>query len=85
MDSYRTERQAAGSTSLAEEDTEVDPVQAGTGGQARDPEMDRLSSIIAEFNRLWGEEFSEPKRVTEIISRMPSQIQINEITRGEGK
>ena len=74
MDSYRTERQAARSISLAEEDAEIDPVLAAAGGQAREPEMDRLSNIIAEFNRLWGGEFTEPERVTEIINRMPSQV-----------
>jgi type I restriction enzyme R subunit len=74
MDSYRTERQAARSISLAEEDAEIDPVLAAAGGQARKPEMDRLSNIIAEFNRLWGGEFTEPERVTEIINRMPSQV-----------
>jgi type I restriction enzyme R subunit len=74
MDSYRTERQAARSISLAEEDAEINPVLAAAGGQARKPEMDRLSNIIAEFNRLWGGEFTEPERVTEIINRMPSQV-----------
>ena len=74
MDSYRTERQAARSISLAEEDAEIDPVLAAAGEQARKPEMDRLSNIIAEFNRLWGGEFTEPERVTEIINRMPSQV-----------
>ena len=74
MESYRTERQAARSISLAEEDAEIDPVLAAAGGQAREPEMDRLSNIIAEFNRLWGGEFTEPERVTEIINRMPSQV-----------
>ncbi len=74
MESYRTERQAARSISLAEEDAEIDPVLAAAGGQAREPEMDRLSNIIAEFNRLWGGEFTEPERVNEIINRMPGQV-----------
>ena len=54
MDSYRTERQAARSINLAEEDAEIDPVLAAAGGQAREPEIERLSNIVAEFNRLWG-------------------------------
>ena len=74
MDSYRTERQAARSISLAEEDAEINPVLAASGGQAHEPEMDRLSNIIAEFNRMWGGEFTEPERVTEIINRMPNQV-----------
>ena len=74
MESYRTERKATISISLAEEDAEIDPVLSSAGGQAHEPEMDRLSNIIAEFNRLWGGEFTEPERVTEIINRMPSQV-----------
>ena len=74
MDSYRTERQAARSISLTEEDAEIDPVLAAAGGQAREPEMDRLSNIVAEFNRLWGGEFTEPERVNEIINQIPNQV-----------
>ena len=74
MDSYRMERKAARSISLAEEDAEIDPVLPGTGGQAREPEMDRLSNIIAEFNKTWGSKFSEPERVSEVLNRMPEQV-----------
>ena len=36
--------------------------------------MDRLSNIIAEFNKTWGGNFSEPERVAEILNRMPKQV-----------
>ena len=36
--------------------------------------MDRLSNIIAEFNKTWGGTFSEPERVAEILNRMPDQV-----------
>ena len=42
---------------------------AAAGGQAREPEMDRLSNILAEFNRMWGGKFTEPERVNEVINR----------------
>ena len=74
MDSYRMERKAALSISLAEEDAEIEPVLPGTGGQAREPEMDRLSNIIAEFNRTWGGKFSEPERISEVLNQMPEQV-----------
>ena len=74
MESYRMERKAARSISLAEEDAEIDPVLASAAGQAHDPEMDRLSNIIAEFNKTWGENFSEPERVAEVINQMPRQV-----------
>ena len=74
MDSYRMERKAAQSISLAEEDAEIDPVLPGAGGGTHEPEMDRLSNIIAEFNKTWGGAFSEPERVAEILNRMPDQV-----------
>ena len=74
MDSYRMERKAAQSISLAEEDAEIDPVLPGAGGGTNEPEMDRLSNIIAEFNKTWGGTFSEPERVAEILNRMPDQV-----------
>ena len=74
MDSYRMERKAAQSSSLAEEDAEINPVLPGAGGGAHEAEMDRLSNIIAEFNKTWGGNFSEPERVAEILNRMPKQV-----------
>ena len=74
MDTYRMERKAAMSISLAAEDAEIDPVLAAAGGQAHEPEMDHLSNIIAEFNKVWGGVFTEPERITEIINRMPKQV-----------
>ena len=81
MDICRTERQAPRSISIAVEDAEIDPVLATAGGQAREPEMDRLSNIMAEFNRLWGGMFTEPERVNEVISRMPDQVLEDEVYR----
>ena len=74
MDTYRMERKAARSISLAGEDAEIEPVLPGSGGHASEAELDRLSNIIAEFNKTWGGIFSEPDRVTEIINRMPGQV-----------
>ena len=74
MDSYRMERKAAQSISLAEENAEIDPVLPGAGGGAHEPEMDRLSNIIKEFNKTWGGKFSDPSRVSEVLNRMPEQV-----------
>ena len=74
MDSYRMERKAAQSISLVEEDAEINPVLPGPGGGTHEPEMDRLSNIIAEFNKTWGGTFAEPERVAEILNRMPDQV-----------
>ena len=41
MDSYRAERQAAQSIALPDEDAEVEPVPAGSGGGRPEPELNR--------------------------------------------
>ena len=69
MESYRMERRAAQSISLAEEDAEIAPVQPTGAGGAQEPEMDRLSNIITEFNKTWGGKFSDPGRVSEVLNR----------------
>ena len=78
MDSYRMERKAAMSISLAEEDAEINPVLPGAGGGAHEAEMDRLSNIIAAFNQTWGGNFSDPERVAEVINQMPRQVMEDE-------
>ena len=74
MESYRMERKAAQSISLAAEDAEIDPPLPGAGGGAHEPEMDRLSNIINKFNKTWGGKFSDPGRVSEVLNRMPEQV-----------
>ena len=74
MDSYRMERKAAQSISLAEENAEIDPVLPGAGGGAHEPEMDRLSNIITEFNKTWGGKFADPERISGALTQMPDQI-----------
>ena len=73
-DSYRMERRAAQSISLAEKDAEIAPVLPTAVGGAQETEMDRLSNIIAEFNQTWGGKFSDSKQVSKVLSRMPEQV-----------
>ena len=54
MDSYRVEKEAVRAIQLADEDAEIGPVPTEGGGQKPEPEMDRLSSIIRQFNERFG-------------------------------
>ena len=54
MDSYRVEKEAVQAIQLADEDAEIGPVPTEGGGQKPEPEMDRLSGIIRQFNERWG-------------------------------
>ena len=52
-----------------DEDAEIDPVPGDGGGGRPEPELDRLSNIIAEFNDLFGGiEWENEDRVRRMIT-----------------
>ena len=51
MDSYRAERQAAIRIALPDEDAEIGPVPTSGGAHKAEPELDRLSNILAVVQR----------------------------------
>ena len=55
MDSYRVEKQAAKDIQLPDQDAEIGPVPTEGGGRKPEPEMDRLSNILQQFNDLFGD------------------------------
>ena len=72
LDSFRVEKRAAMSIAMAEQDAEVDPIPDGSGVGRADPEMERLSEILASFNALfgniaWQDEERIRQRVTEEV------------------
>ena len=54
MDSYRVEKRAVQSILLPDENAEIEPVPPNGGGHVPEPELERLSSILREFNDLFG-------------------------------
>ncbi len=54
MDSYRAQAQASMRMAMDDTDAFVEPLPPGGGGGSGEPELDRLSSIIKEFNDLFG-------------------------------
>ena len=76
MDSYRVERQAVQKILLPDEDAEVDPVPTRGGGHRPDPELDRLSNIINQFNDLFGDiAWDDGDRVRRLITEeIPSRV-----------
>ena len=74
MDSYRTEKQATIKIALKDEDAEIDPIQAQRGGGLQEPLMEFLSSILDEFNKTWGNSFSNPEHIKEIVESMPDRV-----------
>ncbi|MGH9836103.1 MAG: type I restriction endonuclease subunit R [Blastocatellia bacterium] len=67
MDSYRAEKKAAMKVALADEDAEIGPVPTSGGGRKAEPELDRLSNILKNFNDQFGTLFTDADRVVRRI------------------
>lgn len=69
MDSYRVEKQAVQDLQLPDEDAEIGPVPTEGGGQRPEPEMDRLSNIIKDFNERFGNiEWKDRDKIEKVIA-----------------
>ena len=76
MDSYRAEKLATQRIQLADEDVEIAPVPAGTPGSLVEPELDRLSNILAAFNDQFGNiAWTDADRVNDLITQeIPKRV-----------
>ncbi len=76
MDSYRVEKQAAVKFQLPDEDAEIDPVSTAGGGGVTEPELDRLSNIIAAFNDQFGNvAWADADRIHQLITQeIPASV-----------
>ncbi len=76
MDSYRVEKQAVQAIQLADEDAEIGPVPTEGGGQKPELAMDRLSSIIREFNERFGNiHWKDQDKIERVIAEeLPAKV-----------
>ncbi len=76
MDSYRVEKQAVRDIQLPDEDGEIGPVPTEGGGQKPEPEMDRLSNIIKEFNDRFGAiDWKDQDKIEKVITEeLPAKV-----------
>ncbi len=63
MDSYRVEKQTALEVKLADDNAVIDPIPVSRGGRGSEPEFERLSSILQNFNDQFGTLFTDSDRV----------------------
>ena len=79
MDSYRAEQRTMLSLSLEAHDAEIDPSDVGGSGHALDPELDRLSRIISQFNDLFGSiPFDDQDKILKLITEdIPAKVAAN--------
>ncbi|MCY4238617.1 MAG: type I restriction endonuclease subunit R, partial [Rhodospirillaceae bacterium] len=83
MESYRVEKQAMQRIGLPDEDAEIEPVPMSAGGRQPDPELDRLSHIIDQFNDLFGGiEWEDRDRATQLITEgIPERVSVDQAYR----
>ena len=76
MDSYRVEKRAVQQILLADENAAIEPVPPTGGGRVPEPELERLSTILREFNDLFGAiQWNDADRVTQMITEtIPSRV-----------
>ncbi len=76
MDSYRVEKKAAQRIQLPDADAEIGPVPTSAGGRKPEPELDRLSNILREFNDLFGNiEWTDSDRIHRLITEdIPTRV-----------
>ena len=76
MDSYRVEKQAVQDIQLPDEDSEIGPVPTSGGGQTPEPEMDRLSNIVRDFNDRFGNiDWKDADKIESVIAvELPTKV-----------
>lgn len=76
MDSYRVEAQEALKMAMDDADATVEPIPPGGGGGGVDPEIDKLSNIIREFNDLFGSiEWKDSDKIGRVIAKeIPERV-----------
>jgi type I restriction enzyme R subunit len=83
MESYRVEVRASHRIALPDDDAEIGPVPSGGGHDPAEPELERLSNIIKEFNNLFGniDWKDADKLVKDIFREIPINVAADEIYR----
>jgi type I restriction enzyme, R subunit len=76
MDSYRVEKKAAMRIALPDEDAEIEPLVASSGGRMPEPELDLLSNILKAFNDQFGNiAWTDTDRVHKLITEeIPAKV-----------
>jgi type I restriction enzyme R subunit len=83
MESYRVEVRASQRIALPDDNAEIGPVPSGLGYGPAEPELDRLSNIIKEFNNLFGniDWKDADKLVKDIFQEIPINVAADEVYR----
>lgn len=79
LESYRNEERTTMSIILEDKNSEVDPVPTGSGGHLYNPDLDLLSSIVAQFNDIFGNiKWNDVDNVRRQIQEIPAMVSKDE-------
>jgi len=76
IDSYRAEKHSTQKIILPDQDGTIDPVPTDAGGYKPEPEIERLSKIVQDFNDLFGNiEWSDADSIHKLIKEdIPQRV-----------
>jgi len=76
MDSYRVEAKSAITIALADEDAEIDSVPTGDASSPGDPEVERLSAILMQFNEQFGNiDWKDRDKIQKVVTEeIPAKV-----------
>ncbi len=79
LESYRNEARETMSIKLQDEDAEVTPVPAGKVGHIIQPDLDLLSTILADFNDMFGNiNWNDADNIIRQIREIPAMVSRDE-------
>lgn len=79
FDKYRIVAQEEVNISLLDQNAEIEPIPVSTGGGTSEPDLDKLSNIIEEFNEVYGGiEWEHPDTVRHQIEELPERLLKND-------
>lgn len=75
FDKYRVVEQEEVNIALTDSDSEIDPIPVGTSGGQQEPQLDKLSNIIEDFNTMYGGiEWEHADTVRAQIQQLPGKL-----------
>ena len=76
MDSYRVEAKSAITIALADEDAEIEATPIGDASLHGDPEVERLSVLLTQFNERFGNiEWKDPDKIRKVVTEeIPAKV-----------
>ena len=79
FDQLRVSKKEDAQIELDNQNAEIEPIPLGSGGGKPDPDFDKLSNILDEFNQLFGAiDWQFPDKVRQEIQQLPQQLADNE-------